>query len=136
MRVLKLSAIDLDHGIWIIKQYFGHRFDDPGLARTGRAQKQHRTDRPARRVHVCQERLVDVAQLPDGVPLSDDTGRQPLREIPGARTLLLGVQKYCFLESSDSNFADHDRLSFPAEQTIEQLHAVRVFTPLCGYCLS
>src|SRR5262249_55178568 len=118
VRVLKLSAVDLDHRVWVVKKYFRRRFDDPRLARTGRTKKQKRANGPARRVHVGKEGLIEAAQLADCILLSHDAGLQTVREIPSASTLLRRVQKYCFIKSSNSDFANHDRLSFPGEQPL------------------
>ena len=74
--MLKLGAVDLNDRVRLAEQNFGRGFDNARLARAGRAEEQHRADRPRRIVHPGEIDLKQSAHAADGAFLADDQGRK------------------------------------------------------------
>ena len=94
MAMLELRAIDLDNGVRIAHQAFGHGFHQPGLARPGRAEEQEIADRAAGRLHAGEISLVHIDNLVDGLLLSDDFLAQAGTQFFCFRAGLRGIQQF------------------------------------------
>src|SRR6266545_5986814 len=95
MRMLKLGAVDLYHGVCIAIERLSCSLNDSSFAGTGWAQEDHRADRSVRRVHPSEKNLVKTAHTPHGPLLPHNSGRKPLFEILCMRPLLVRVKKDC-----------------------------------------
>ena len=74
--VLKLRAVDLDHGAGIAHQALRRGFHQPRFAGARRSKKQEVANRPAGTGHARQVRLIDVDDLIDRLILSDNAFAQ------------------------------------------------------------
>src|SRR5271157_3704898 len=73
MRMLELSAVDLDAGAWVAKQRFRHGLDDASLARPRGPQKEEVADRATGRIQSGQKHLINFGDVLDGQILSYDS---------------------------------------------------------------
>ena len=81
MAVLELGAIDLDDRARILDQRFGCRFDDAGLAGSGRPQEKEVADRSSGSAHPGQIHLINIYDLLDRLVLADDVAVERLFQI-------------------------------------------------------
>ena len=92
--MLKLSAIDLDHGIRVSKENICCGFD-----RVFQSQwdlKQHRADRSVGLIHSRQEQLIQTAHTANRILLTDNEGRKLLVKFLGLRTFDSRIRKKLF----------------------------------------
>jgi len=82
MGVLELGAINLDYGARIAKQNFRRGFDDTGLARTGRSEKQQITHGPTGRVQAGTEHLIKIHDSLHRLVLPHNLSTQSPLKIP------------------------------------------------------
>src|SRR5262245_17448754 len=85
MRVLKFAAIDLNHRVSITEKRFRRCLNDTCLPGAGGPQEQHGPNRASYRIHPCQEDLIEIAHLSNGLLLSHNARAETLRELQSAR---------------------------------------------------
>lgn len=66
-----LRHIDADHAVLAVKQRYGQRFGQLGLADPGRPQEQERTDGAVRVLDACSCPEHSIRHQPDGLILAD-----------------------------------------------------------------
>src|SRR5579862_5407475 len=76
VRVLELSAINLDAGMRVTEQSFGHGFHYACLPGSGRPQKKQIAHRAPWRIQPRQKHLVDLGDLFDGLVLTHNPAAQ------------------------------------------------------------
>src|SRR5712692_10191767 len=103
MAVLKLRAVNFNHGARVAYQALRRRFYQPRLAGTGRAEEQEVPDGTSRPVHSRQIHLVDVNDVIDCFVLPYDPLVQVSVQFFGVLTSLCRieplVQPYHIVES-------------------------------------
>src|SRR5271166_2024056 len=112
MRMLELSAVNLDAGARITKQRLRHGLDDASLAGPRRSQEKEISDRPAGRVQSRKEHLMDFGDLLDSGILSYDPapkgGLKLLRVVAALRgiqsSVESGSQRMCHFQPSRDKF--------------------------------
>src|ERR1700741_2434566 len=87
MRMLKLSAINLDNRIRVVKENFGRRFNHSCFAGSGRTEKEQRAERTISLVESGEKKLKETAHTAHGIVLTDDARGKILVELLGTLTL-------------------------------------------------
>src|SRR5215468_9714655 len=91
MGVLEFGAVDLDDSARAAKQDFRGRFDDTGLARPRRAEKEKIADGTAGRIQPGGEDLEQFHKRLDAVILANDFRAQGILELNGIRAANIGI---------------------------------------------
>src|SRR5271157_675945 len=94
MRMLELSAVNLDAGAWVAKQRLRNGLDDASLAGPRRSQEKEVSDRAAGRVQSGQEHLIDFGDLLDGGILSYDPAPEGGFKLLRVVAALRGIQSF------------------------------------------